>query len=98
MHNEMKIWWHDAGHMIKMAATPIYGKNPSKIFFSDIHETWYVAFGTPAHHSLFKWWPWSDIDIFYGKVKFGNLCFSTGKKRKQKLLQPVTIKLVDAVN
>ena len=22
------------GHMIKMAATPIYGKNPSKIFFS----------------------------------------------------------------
>ena len=23
-----------AGHMTKMAATPIYGKNPSKIFFS----------------------------------------------------------------
>ena len=22
------------GHMTKMAATPIYGKNPSKIFFS----------------------------------------------------------------
>ena len=31
-YKEMKIWWHDAGHMIKMAATPIYGKNPSKIF------------------------------------------------------------------
>ena len=30
----MKIWWHDDGHMTKMAATPIYGKNPSK-FFSD---------------------------------------------------------------
>ena len=29
-----KIWWHDAGHMTKMAATPIYGKNISKIFFS----------------------------------------------------------------
>ena len=51
-------------HMTKMAATPIYGKNPSKIFFSrtgrpiftklDFHETWYVALGTPAHHSLFK--------------------------------------------
>ena len=25
--------WH-LGHMTKMAATPIYGKNPSKIFFS----------------------------------------------------------------
>ena len=30
----MKINELDAGHMTKMAATPIYGKNPSKIFFS----------------------------------------------------------------
>ena len=30
----MKIYWHDAGHMTKMAATPIYGKNLSKIFLS----------------------------------------------------------------
>ena len=30
----MKIYWHDAGHMTKMAAMHIYGKNPSKIFFS----------------------------------------------------------------
>ena len=28
----MKIWWHDAGHMTKMATTPVCGKNPSKIF------------------------------------------------------------------
>ena len=46
---------------------------------TDFHETWYVASGTPAHHSLFKWWPWSDLDLFYGKVKFGNLGFSIGK-------------------
>ena len=31
---EMKIYWYDAGHMTKMAASPIYGKNPSKILFS----------------------------------------------------------------
>ena len=30
----MKIHEHDAGHMTKMAATPIFGKNPSKIVFS----------------------------------------------------------------
>ena len=30
----MKIYWHDGGHIAKMAAMPIYGKNPSKIFFS----------------------------------------------------------------
>ena len=34
---------------------------------------------TPAHHSLFKWWPWVDLDLFYGKAKFGNLGFSIGK-------------------
>ena len=45
----------------------------------DFHETWYVVSGTPAHHSLSKWWPSSDLDLFYGKVKFGNLGFSIGK-------------------
>ena len=37
------------------------------------------SIGTPAHYSLFKWWPWSDLELFYGKVKFGNLGFSIGK-------------------
>ena len=32
----MKIHEHDAGHMTKMATKPIYGKIPSKIFFSGI--------------------------------------------------------------
>ena len=45
----------------------------------DFHETLYVPLGTPAHYSLFKRWPWSDHDLFYGKVKFGNLRFSMGK-------------------
>ena len=30
----MKICQYNAGHITKMAAKPIYGKNPSKIFFS----------------------------------------------------------------
>ena len=28
-----KVFANNPGHMIKMAATPIYGKYPSKIFF-----------------------------------------------------------------
>ena len=28
----MKVYINGPGHMTKMAATPIYGKNPSKIF------------------------------------------------------------------
>ena len=55
----MKIYRHDAGHMTKMAAMPIYGKKPFKNLllwnqWTDFHETWYVASGTPAHHSLYK--------------------------------------------
>ena len=46
----MEIYLNDAGHMTKMAGMPIYGKNPSKIFF----ETWYVASGTIVHHNLIK--------------------------------------------
>ena len=30
----MKVYINGPGHMTKMAARPIYGKNPSKIFFS----------------------------------------------------------------
>ena len=29
-----KVYINGPGHMTKMAATPIYGKNPSKILFS----------------------------------------------------------------
>ena len=51
-----KVYINGPGHVTKMAAMPIYGKNPSKIFFARVnfHETWYEASGTPAHHSLYK--------------------------------------------
>ena len=51
-----KVFINGPGHMTKMAAMPIYGKNPSKNLLlqnrrADFHETWYVASGTPSHHS-----------------------------------------------
>ena len=47
--------------------------------WTDYHKTWYVASGTPVHHSLFKWWSWVDLDIVYGIVKLWNLGLSIGK-------------------
>ena len=38
-----KIYAKHFGHLTKMAAMPIYGKNPLKIFFADDLGTWYVA-------------------------------------------------------
>ena len=66
--------------MTKMAIMPIYGKNPLRKFlpwnqWSNFNETWYVASGTTAHHSLFKLLPLVDLDLYFGKVKFCNIGF-----------------------
>ena len=53
-----KVCINGPGHMTKMAAMPIYGKNLKNLLLqnrlADFHETWYVASGTHAHHSLYK--------------------------------------------
>ena len=72
------------GHMINMTAMPIYGKNLKKSLLwnqkADDIESWYVASGAWDLPNLFKWWRWVDLELFYGKVKFGPLCFCMGKR------------------
>ena len=94
----MKIYWHDGGHITKMAALPIYGKKPSKIFTPELVD-WFprnlvCCIGDSCPSYLFKWWSWVDLDLFYGKVKFGNIGLIYSKKWKpvdfSELLQPVT--------
>ena len=64
-------WSHDQdGHHAHIWYKPF--KNlPLRNRRADFYVTCNIASGTPAHHSLFKWWPWSDLDLFYGKFKFG---------------------------
>ena len=64
-------WSHDQDcHMTKMAAMPIYGKNPSTIFSRTGGPiSRYVA---PCF--LLKCWPWDD--------NFGNISFYMGKKEQ----------------
>ena len=47
---------------------------------ADNLETWYAALGARVLPSLFKWWPWVDLDLCYGKVKFGRLCSCIEKR------------------
>ena len=42
---KIKIYQYDAGHMTKMATMPIYGKNPSKHFYSGISAPIYTNLG-----------------------------------------------------
>ena len=66
-------------HMTKMAAMPIYGKNLKNLLVwnqnVDDLESWYVALGARVLPSLFKWWPWVVLDLFYGKLKFDPYAF-----------------------
>ena len=47
---------------------------------ADDLETCYAASGAWVLPSFFKWCPWVGLDLFYGKVKFGPLCFCIGRR------------------
>ena len=71
--------------MTKMAAMPIYGENPSKIFFNGTGEPISTKFGM-LYRGLLPIIVYSNDDpivamtYFTGdKVKFGNLGFSIRK-------------------
>ena len=49
----MKVCSNDPGHVTKMVAIPIYGKNPLKIICKTL-RTWYTASVTRALQNLFK--------------------------------------------
>ena len=49
----MKFYLHYAGHVTKIATTPLYDKKPFKNLLpqnqqTDFNETWYVACGIPV--------------------------------------------------
>ena len=78
-----KSFSNGPGHMTKMAAMPTYGKNLKKSSSPELKaddlDTWYAASGARVLPNLFKLWPFVDLDLFYGKVIFGPLCFCMGK-------------------
>ena len=83
-----KVCSNGLGHMTKMAAMPIIGKNLEKknhilyIKIADHLESWNAALGTRVLSNLFKWWRWDDLDIFYGKSKLVPCAFVWGEKRQ----------------
>ena len=53
-----------------------------KIWWTDFNKTWYVASGTPVHHSLYKSLPWVGLELIYGKLKCSLIGFCNGKRHK----------------
>ena len=81
-----RFYINGPGHMIKMTQQPCsYKKKTFKKPSSlepEVLWSWNLAcsirdfWGLP---SLYKWWSWVDLDLFYGKVKFGCICFCIRK-------------------
>ena len=61
--------WPQCPYMVKTLKNLLLGNQKAY----DL-ETWYAALSAGVLLNLFKWWPWVDRDLFYGKVKFGPLC------------------------
>ena len=72
------------GHMTKMAAVPIYGKNPSKIFFSrtggsiskklGMKHRWLKHYNVYINHD-----PVMTLTFSYGKVNIRCQCNGIGE-------------------
>ena len=79
-----KVCSRHLGHMTKTAAMPIYGKNPSKSSSPEpagrFSRNLVCNIGDSSPSKFVQMMTWSDLDLFYGKVKFGNLGFSVGKR------------------
>ena len=75
-----KVCSNGPGHMTKTKmATIATFKNLLWNRKVDNLETWYAALSTRVLPSMLNWCPWVDLDLFYGKVKFGPLRFCMGK-------------------
>ena len=58
---------------------------------ADDLESWYAALGAQVLPSLFKWWPWVDLDLFYDKVKFGPSAFVWEKGKTMDFSETIVV-------
>ena len=72
------MYINNPGHMTKMAAMPIYGKNKHFILLQNrwtvFKETWHEASMAKVLQCVYKSLPFGDLDLFYDKVNIGRLC------------------------
>ena len=71
--------------MTKTPAMPINGKTFKNLLLLDQTagdlESSYAALRTEEQPNLFKWCPWTDLDLIYGNATFG-IMLLYGKKVK----------------
>ena len=90
-----KVSSNSHGHMTKMAAMPIYGKNLKQSSSSKPKGRWpwnlFAASSAWVLPSLFKWWSWIDLDLFYGKVKLVSYAFVWEKGKTMDFSETIAV-------
>ena len=67
--------------MTKMTAIAKTFKNPLlKNQKACDFETWHEASGNGTLQSLYKSWPWDDLDLFYGKINLSRISQISGER------------------
>ena len=79
------MYINNLGHMTKMAAIPIYGKNPSKIFFSETNRQ--ISMNLGVKHRWLKYYkvyinhdPVMSLTQFMARSTWVAHAFEWGKK------------------
>ena len=97
------MYINNLGHMTKMVAMPIYGKNPSKIFFSEtnrlisrklgVKHRWLKYSNVYINHD-----PWMTLTKFMGRSTWVAYAFELGKLLKCHLKGKASRKLANGQN
>ena len=79
------------GHMTKMAATPIYGKNNLLLQnrWAHFHETWFVASRTSAHCSFINDDPGMTLTYFTARSNLETEAFTWEKVKTMDFLKTI---------
>ena len=77
---------YNYGKNLKISSSPVLkGLWPYDL------ETWSVALGAQVLPSLFKWWPWVDLDLFYGKVNLFPYAFVCEKGKRIDISETIVV-------
>ena len=58
---------------------------------ADDLKNWYTALSTQVLPGVFKWCPCVDLNLFYGKVKFGPICFRMEKVKTMDFSETIVV-------
>ena len=85
-------------HMTQMVTMPICDKNLKKTSSLELKGWWswnlVCSIRCSSTTKFVQWWSWVDLDLFFGKVKFGPLCFCMEKKVKQWIFQKLLLSMM----